>query len=172
MDDEELEGWFIVWETGPGYTPVVRVWTAKTGWFGSKPVQQPDPPTVGGPNPDPYPSTCESCQVWLDPSVPIYGSVFRDSHSWSHSDMLLLIVKCWPWYITGCFRRIGWLNEQNEQTLAPYYFPKMILNRVPTIFGLASSVTWVALHHKDSYTSMLQPLLADRYGIFLPHPPG
>jgi hypothetical protein len=83
----------VVLATGPGNAPAVRVWTAKTGQFGSRFVQQPDPLTLGGPNPDPYPSTRGFRQVWLDLSVPISGSAFRVSHLWSHSDMLLLIVK-------------------------------------------------------------------------------
>jgi hypothetical protein len=83
----------LVLATGPGNPPAVRVWTAKTGRFGSRPVQKPDPLTLGGPNPDPYPSTRGFRRVWLDPSVPISGSAFRVSHLWSHSDMLLLIVK-------------------------------------------------------------------------------
>ena len=83
----------LVLATGPGNPPAVRVWTAKTGRFGSRPVQETDPLTLGGPNPDPYPSTRGFRRVWLDPSVPISGSAFRVSHLWLHSDMLLLIVK-------------------------------------------------------------------------------
>ena len=89
--------WFdqrwLVLATGPGIPPAVGVWTAKTGRFGSRPVQNPGPLTLGGPNPDPYPSTRGFRRVWLDPSFPISGSTFRVSHLWSHSDMLLLIVK-------------------------------------------------------------------------------
>ena len=83
----------LVLATGPGNPPAVRVWTAKTGRFSSRPGQKPDPLTLGGPNPDPYPSTRVFRRVWLDPSVPISCSAFRVSHIWSHSDMLLLIVK-------------------------------------------------------------------------------
>jgi len=83
----------LVLATGPGIPPAVQVWTTKTGRFGFRPVQKPDPLTLGGPNPDPYPSTRGFCRVWLDPLVPISGSAFRVSHLWSHSDMLLLIVK-------------------------------------------------------------------------------
>jgi len=43
--------------TGSGNPPAVRVWTAKTGRFVSRPGQNPDLLTVGGPNPDSYPST-------------------------------------------------------------------------------------------------------------------
>jgi len=84
---------YLVLATGPGNPPAVRVLTAKTGRFGSRPVQKPDPLTLGGPNPVPYPSTRGFRRVWLDLSVPISGSAFRVSHLWSHSDMLLLIVK-------------------------------------------------------------------------------
>jgi hypothetical protein len=138
----------IVLATGPGNPPAVRVWTAKTGWFGSRTGQKPDPQTLGGPNPDPYPSTRVFCRVWLDPSGPISGSAFRVSHLWSHSDMRLLIVKFWPWYITVRFRRISRLNVQNKYTQAPNYILKMSVNRASTIFGLASSVIWVVRDHK------------------------
>jgi len=79
--------------TGPGNPPAVRVWTAKTGRFGSRNVRKPNPLTLGGRNTDPYPSTRGFCQLWLDPSVPITGSAFRVSYLWSHSEMLLLIVQ-------------------------------------------------------------------------------
>ena len=67
----------LVWATGLGNPPAVRVQTAKTVWFDSKPVQKPNPLHLGRPNPDPYPSTCGFCRVWLDPSVPISGSSIR-----------------------------------------------------------------------------------------------
>jgi len=67
----------LVLATGPGYPAAVRVWTGKTVRFGSRPVQIPDPQFLGGPNPDPYPSTRGFCRVWLDPSVPISGLYFR-----------------------------------------------------------------------------------------------
>ena len=60
---------------------------------GSATAKQPDPLTLGVPQPDPYPPTCGFCPVWLDPSVPISGSAFRVSHLWLHSDMLLIIVQ-------------------------------------------------------------------------------
>jgi hypothetical protein len=65
----------------------------KTDRCGSRPVQNPDPLTLGGANQDPYMSTRGLCKVWLDPSVPISGSASPVSHFVSHSDMLLLIVK-------------------------------------------------------------------------------
>jgi hypothetical protein len=83
----------IVLATGPGNLPAVQVWSAKTGWFGSRTVQKPDPQTFGGSNPDLYPTTRGFRRVWLDPSGPISGSAFRVSHLWSLSDMLLIIVK-------------------------------------------------------------------------------
>ena len=64
----------LVLATGPGNPPAVRVQTAKTVRFGSKPVQNLDLLHLGRPNPDPYPSTRGLCRVWLDPSVPISGS--------------------------------------------------------------------------------------------------
>jgi len=94
LSDDDEPGWvMVVLATGPGNPPAVRVWTAKTGRFGSRTVQKPDPLTLGGPDPDPYPSTRGFRRVWLDPSVPVSGSAFRVSYLWSHSDMLLLIVK-------------------------------------------------------------------------------
>ena len=66
----------VVLATGPGNLPVVRVWTGKTVRFGSRTVQTPDPPLLGGPNPALYPSTHRLCRVWLDPSGPISGSAF------------------------------------------------------------------------------------------------
>jgi hypothetical protein len=83
----------LVLATGPGNPPAVRVWTAKTGRFGSRTVQKPDPQTLGVPNPDPYLSTRGFRRVLVDLSVPISGSAFRVSHISSHSDMLLIIVK-------------------------------------------------------------------------------
>ena len=83
----------VVLATGPGNPPAVRVWTAITGRFSSRTAQLPDPLTLGGPNPDPYPSTRGFRRVCVDTLVPISGSAFRVSYLWSHSDMLLLIVK-------------------------------------------------------------------------------
>jgi hypothetical protein len=129
-----------VFATGPGNLQAVRVWTAKTGQFGSKTVQKPIPQTLGRPNLDPYLSTCRFCRVRLDPSVPISGSAFWVSHLWSHSNMRLLIVKYLPWYITVHFRCISRLEEQNKNTQAPNYILKMSVNSASTIFGLQSSV--------------------------------
>ena len=83
----------LVLATGPGDPPAVRIWTPKMGRFCSRPGQKPDPLTLGGPNLDPYQSTRGFRWVLLHPSVPICGSEFWVAHLWSHSDMLLLIVK-------------------------------------------------------------------------------
>jgi len=104
----------LVLATGPGNLPVVRIWTAKMGRFVSRPVQKPDLLHLAGPNPDLGLSTHGFCRVGLDPSVPISCSAFQVSHLWSHSDMLLLIVKYWQWYITAHFRCIGRLNVQDQ----------------------------------------------------------
>jgi len=138
----------LVLATGQGNPPVVRVSTAKTGRFGSRTDQKPDPQTPGGPNPDPCPSTRGFRRVWLDPSVPISGSAFRVSHLWSHSDMLLLIVKYWPWYVTVHFRCISRLDVQNKNSQAPNHSLKMSVNTASMIFGLASAVIWVVCDHK------------------------
>jgi hypothetical protein len=88
----------------------VQVLTAKTGRFGSRTVQQPDPHTLGGPNPDRYQSTRGFRRVSLYLSVPMSSSAFRISHLWLHSDMLRIIVKYWPWYVTVHFRCISRLD--------------------------------------------------------------
>jgi hypothetical protein len=67
----------IVLATGLGNVPAVWVQTGKTVWFGSRTVQKPHPQHLRGPNPDLYASTRGLCRVWLDPSVPISGSVFQ-----------------------------------------------------------------------------------------------
>jgi len=138
----------VVLATGAGNPPVVRVWPTRTGRFGSRPVQKPDPLTLGGPNPDQYPSTRGFRQVCLDLLVAISGSAFQVSHWWLHSDMLLIIVKYWHWYFTVHFRRICRLDVQNKHTHAPNHILKIgvnrastecqqSLNRGSTIFGLA-----------------------------------
>jgi hypothetical protein len=83
----------IVLATGPGNPPAVQVWSAKPGRFGSRTVQKPDPQTFGGPHADLDRTTRGFHRVWQDPSGPISGSVFRVSHLWSLSDMLLIMVK-------------------------------------------------------------------------------
>jgi hypothetical protein len=67
----------VVVATGPGNSPAVRVCTGKTVRFGSRTVAKPEAQRLAGPNPGPYQSMNAFCQVWLDPSVPISGSVFR-----------------------------------------------------------------------------------------------
>ena len=111
-----------------GNAPAVRVRTVNTGRFGSSLVHKPDQLTLGVPNPDPYPSTRGFCGGWPDPSVPISGSVFRVSHVWSHSDMLLLVVKSQHWYVTAYYQCFGRLNGQNERTAKPYHILKMSVN--------------------------------------------
>jgi len=83
----------IVLPTGPGNPPAIQGWSAKTDWFGSRPVQKPDLLTLGGANPDLYLSTRGFRRVWRYPSVPISGSVFQVSHLWSQSELLLFIAK-------------------------------------------------------------------------------
>ena len=143
----ELVQW-VVLATCLGDPPEVRVWTAKTGPFGSRTVQKPDPQSLGGPNPVLYPWTCEFRRVWLDPAVPISASAVRVSHLRSHSDIRLIIVTCWPWYVTVRFRRISRLDVKNIITQAPNYILKMSVHRASTIFGLASSVIWVVCDNK------------------------
>jgi len=72
----------IVLATRPGNPPAAWVWTAKTGRFGSRPVQKPEPLTLCGLYTDPYSSTLGFHRIWLDLSVPISGSAFLVSHLW------------------------------------------------------------------------------------------
>jgi len=53
----------LVLATGPGNPVAVRVWPAKTAWFGSGPIQNHNLASLGGPNLDPYPSTHGFCHV-------------------------------------------------------------------------------------------------------------
>jgi hypothetical protein len=63
--------------TSPGNQAAVQVRTVKMVRFGSKPIQKADQLHLGGPNADPYPSTCGFCPVWLDQSVQVSGFSFR-----------------------------------------------------------------------------------------------
>jgi len=85
------ESW-VVLAKGPGNPPVVCVWTSNRGSFDSQPGQRPDLLTIGGRNPDPYPSSRDLFQVWLDLWRPISGPALPISHLLLHSDMLLVIV--------------------------------------------------------------------------------
>ena len=67
----------VVLATGPGKRQAVQVRIPKMVWFGTNPIQNLNPLHLGGPNPDPYPSTCGFCFVWLDGSGPISGSGIR-----------------------------------------------------------------------------------------------
>lgn len=63
--------------TGAGNRLAVQAWTATTDKFTSRNVQNLDRLHLGGPNLDPCPLMCRFYWVWLDPSVPISGSVLR-----------------------------------------------------------------------------------------------
>jgi len=77
-DDENwLERMGLFLATGVDNPPADWVWTVKTDQNDSRPDQIPNPPHLRGLNPDLYPSTCGICLVWLDTSIPIFGSVFR-----------------------------------------------------------------------------------------------
>jgi len=65
--------------TGPGNLLQLRIWTAKTGWFRSGPVQKPDPVTLGSSNTDLYTSARRLHELCTDPSIHISGSAFRVS---------------------------------------------------------------------------------------------
>ena len=67
----------LVFATGAGNMPAVRVWTGKTVRFGSWRFQNLELLPLGSPNPDPYPSTGRFRRVWQDPLAPVFGSAFR-----------------------------------------------------------------------------------------------
>jgi len=58
---------WVVLAMGQGNVPAAWVCTAKTDRFGSRPIQKPDPLTLGGPHSDPEPSARGYRWVWLDP---------------------------------------------------------------------------------------------------------
>jgi hypothetical protein len=145
--------------------PAVRVWTAKTSRFGSRPGQNPNPLTLGGSKPDQYRSTRGFQRVWLDPSGPISGSAFRVSHLWSHSDMLLLSVQYWHWYVTVRFRRISRLDVQNMDTYTPNHILKMSVNSASTERqrDLVLHLRWyewclIKSIHKEGYGSLYRQI--------------
>jgi len=97
--------------TGLGYAPSLQVWTAKMGQFDSGRVQHRYSLTLGRPNLDPYLETVGFPSVWPHQLVAISSSAYHVSHLWSHSDMLLLIIKYWHWYFKVYFGQIGHLND-------------------------------------------------------------
>jgi len=104
----------LVLATGPGDLPGVGVWTAKTGRFGSRSAQKPDPLTLGGPNPDLFPSIGGFCWVWIHPSVQISKSAVLVPHIWSHPNMLLVIVQHSDRLVTVHFRCLGCLHDHHK----------------------------------------------------------
>jgi len=66
----------MVLAMGPGNPPAVRVWPARTIWFGSTTVQKPDQLLPAGPNPAPYLSTSGFRLVWVDQLGPRCSSAF------------------------------------------------------------------------------------------------
>jgi len=155
---------------GPGDPPVVRVWTAHMGRFRTRPVQKPDPLTLGEPNPNPSVFTHRLSLDSLDPSVPISGCLFRVSHWWSHSDMLLLIAKYWHWYVTVHFRCIGSLNDQHESTHVPYRILKLCVNRASTIVGHVSWVLWRCDRSNTVVNKVLATFIAKKASKTVPNP--
>jgi len=147
---------------------VVRVWTAKTGQFGSRPVQKPNLMTFARPNPDPYLSTHGFPRVWLYPSVSTSCSVFLISHLWSYSNMHLLIIKYRDWYVKVHFRLIGRLNHQNEQTHTPYLILKICVNGVPMFVGCVSWVIWGCARLNTVINKVLATFIAKKAREMLP----
>jgi hypothetical protein len=74
------EMWLLlVLAMGRGDPPPVLVSTASTVQFISETVQIVDILRLGGANPDRYPTAHGLIWVWLDPCVPLSGSVIRVS---------------------------------------------------------------------------------------------
>jgi len=160
----------IVLATGPGILAAVRVWTAEMGRVTSRPVQNPDQLTLDGPNLDPYPSTHRFRWGWLDLTVPISGPAFRVWHLWSHSNILLMIVKYGHWYNTVHFRCIGCLNDQDKKTQVPYHTPKMTVNGASTIVGRVSWSIWGCARSNTVINTVLPAFIAQKASETFPTP--
>jgi hypothetical protein len=128
--------------TGLGNPPAVHVSTSKRCWFSSKPVQKPDRQSIGWPNRVPYMWTHRFRLVWLDQAVPISGSAFRVSHSWSNPDMLPIILKHSHCYVAVYSFGIVRVNNPNGLTHEPYHILKLSVNGSSTIAGSVSWVIW------------------------------
>jgi len=132
----------VVWATGPGILPAIRNWTRNMGHSSFWPIQKPDLLTAGGPNLDQWVSIRRFHQDWVHPSVPIPGPTCRISHLLLHSDKLLVIVKCWQWYIMVCCWRIGHLNDEKTKRHAPYHILNMSFNGASMIADHESWGIW------------------------------
>jgi len=98
----------LVLAPGQGNLQVNRVWTGKTVWFGSRPIQKPELLLLRSPNLALYQSTCGFCRVWLDRSGPMSGpAVWVDLYIVSfryptvHREILTMVSHCsvrmyWP----------------------------------------------------------------------------
>jgi len=125
--------------TGLGNPPAVRVQTAKTVRFCSKPLQQPNPLYLGGPTPDPYPSTPRWCQDWLDPSVPISGSgfevfVFMVTFAYliAYRKILTFAYRCsflmyWPPWQSKTYEKCSLPHPEHVESTASQWFLVMHL---------------------------------------------
>jgi len=92
--------WFMP-GTGLGNPAAVEVWTRKTVWFSSRPVQTPDPLLLSSANAYMYPSNSGGCRVSLELLVPISSSTCQDflfmvtfryaTHNWN---ILTLVRHC------------------------------------------------------------------------------
>jgi len=130
-------GWlYRVLAMGPVNLQAVRVWTRWTVQFGCRPIPKPDPLDLGGREPDQYPSTRQVQSPVLH---------FRLFYLWSHSVILVLIVKYQHWYIIVLFGCTGRLNNQTMESKAHCTILEFSINRVSMIFGPASWVIWVAI---------------------------
>jgi len=80
----------VVLPTGPGNPPVVRDWTGKTVWFGSRPVQKPNPLCLGGVVTLTRQRTVSVWPGWNWTVVPTLLFL----HLWLQSRFWVLIVSC------------------------------------------------------------------------------
>jgi len=132
----------VVLTMGPANLPAVRIWTAKTGRFSSRPVENPDPLLLGGPNPDPYPSTHKFCQLWQDPLVRICDSVSRVSqcivafrYATSNRKILAFVQRCLFWIYWP-----PWWSKHTEASSLPIL--RISVNGASMIVGRVSWAFW------------------------------
>ena len=122
--------------TGPGKMPAVRIRRRKTGLFGSRPAEKPDPLLLGGPNLAPYQRTRRFCLVRPAPSGQISGSAigvvlftvaFR--YPTVNRKILTMVHHCSFWIYTGH------LCSEKTDKYAPCPILEMSIHGASTIFG-------------------------------------
>jgi len=69
---------YLVLATGQGNQSKIMVRAGITVWFGYSTLRKHDQQMIGNLSPAPYPSTCRSRRVWLEPLGAVHGSAFDD----------------------------------------------------------------------------------------------